>query len=252
MQTNMNSTESKTDSTNQETNDLLDSTEETHDDLGYELPKELPKPPKQEEKKLPTPPGQKAPETEIKTGYEDEPEAPVIPEEKKVEKTPEEMTAEEKAQKELDDAVNSLGDGTDKAKIKKFAADHKLTPAQVKAYGDLTKAEQAEARTNAENAKKAQRSAWHSELKTDPEFGGQHFDVNVKKVNEVLNNFLPDTKKVLTDKGSMLPPYIMKDFLRLHKVLNPVSKFEQGDPSVPEEANDPDAFLEDMYGKSEN
>ena len=40
---------------------------------------------------------------------------------------------------------------------------------------------------------------------TDPEFGGENFDKNVDRVEKVLEKYMPNMKKVLTERGSMLP-----------------------------------------------
>jgi hypothetical protein len=261
MKTSTNSTESKTDST--QSPDPKSSTgyvdpskvapppaepEDTTDDFGYE---------KEPEKKIappPATPAAPAPKTEEKppveekklSGYGKDEEPPKTEEKPPVEeKKPEEMTDEEKAQKEIADSVAALGDGYDKEKIKKFAIENKFTKAQLDAYVKLTKEEEAQIVKQAEEAKRNQRKAWKEELLKDPDFGGENFDLNVDRVEKVLQNYMPNIKKVLTEKGSMLPPYIMKDFLSLAKVLNPTNKLDVGEPPAPKEEEGD--YLSDLY-----
>ena len=208
------------------------------DENGYEItPKPTEEPPKEE-------PPKEDPKVETPaTGYGDEPPKEEPPkEDPKVED--ENATDEEKLKADINEA---LGDLPERARdnISKFTLDNKMTKEQVENYVALVKSEDALAvKENASQVAK-QRSDWHSELKTDPEFGGENFDKNVDRVEKVLEKFMPNTKKVLTERGTMLPPYIMRDFLTLHKTLNPTTKLVNGEASVvkKEEGN----FLETMY-----
>lgn len=209
------------------------------DDLGYEIPADA----QVETPKADAPPAK--PEDD-QTGYTkpiEEPakvDPPVDP--AKVD-PPAELTEEEKNKKELSEAIKDLGTGYDKDKIIKFAVDNKLNKAQLEAYVNYNKAEDAAAVKKMNDAKDAQRKQWKVELENDPEFGGEHFDKNVASVNKVLNS-MPNTKKVLTEKGSMLPPYIMRDLLGLSKTLNPTTPFVGGDaPELKVEDN----FIDDFY-----
>jgi hypothetical protein len=211
--------------------------------MGYEIT------PKPEEK--PAEPVEEKPVEPVvedkSTGYNDDPEEkkPVVedkkPEEKKPdegEKTPEEVRATE---------INeSLGDRADKESIAKFAIENNMTKEQVTAYVTMRDAEEAQWDADEKAAVQAKRSAWKKELLDDPSFGGDNFDINVDKVDKVLNNLMPNTKKVLTERGDMLPPYIMRDLLEVSKALNPTTTLVNGDPSKPvakEEGN----FLDSMY-----
>jgi hypothetical protein len=195
-----------------------------------------------------TPPVVEPPKTDEKllTGYgkEEEVVTPPVVTPPVVEKKLEDMTDEEKAAKEITDSVKALGNEFDKEKIAKFALDNKLTKAQLEAYVKVTKDERELTIKAQEAAVQIQRKAWKEELVKDPEFGGEHFDKNVDRVEKLLNN-MPNTKKILTERGTMLPPYIMKDFLALAKLLNPTTKMVTGEPSTPpaDEGN----FLDDMY-----
>lgn len=253
MKTSTTSTESKTDSTqvtektSSEKPAAVDATkieESPTDDFGYDLGVKV------EEKSTEEKPKKEEAKSEEKslTGYGKEEEKVEEPkkEEKPVEeKKPEEITEEEKVKKEINEAIKDLGEGFNKEKITKFALENKLTKEQLAAYVKLTKEEDAAFTKQQEENLKAQRKAWKQELLSDPEFGGENFDKNVDRVNKLLNQ-MPNTKKVLTEKGTMLPPYIMRDFLALSKTLNPTTKLIHGDPIVPEEDDDGN-FLDKMY-----
>lgn len=170
----------------------------------------------------------------------EEVKAPVVEEKKS-----EDLTEEEKNKKEVSDVIKNLDDGYNKDKITKFALDNKLSKAQLEAYVNLTKEEDQAFTKAQEEAKKTQKKAWRDELMKDAEFGGENFDKNVDRVEKVLQNYMPNTKKILTEKGSMLPPYIMRDFLGLAKALNPTTTLVTGSPAAPKEEDG--NFLDNMY-----
>jgi hypothetical protein len=229
------------------------------DDLGYTTPEDVTpaveevKP--DEEKPKPT---EELPSEEDSTGYgkEDEVEKP---EDKPAEKTAEELakekedeenkTDEEKAaelvQANIKKHIEGLPESVNKDAVSKFAEENGLTDVQVEAYVKLAKADDASLVTQRENAIKEQRKAWKGELQGDPEFGGENFDKNVDRVNKVLDKYMPDTKKILTERGTMLPPYIMRDFLKLDKVLNPTTKLPTGEP--PAVKKEEVSLLDEMY-----
>jgi hypothetical protein len=251
MKNSTNSTESKTDSTqvNAQTQEAPKTTEtETHDDFGYEVEKTEEPVKKSEEPAKKEEPKKEEKSEKVLTGYgDDEPakEEPKKEEPPKEEKKPEDMTDEEKAAKEISEVVKSLGDEFDKEKIQKFAIENKMTKDQVSAYVKLTNDEAKAAKEAQDKFIKEQRKTWKKELQEDPEFGGEHFDLNVDRVEKLLVSQMPNTKKILTERGSMMPPYIMKDLLSLAKALNPKTNFVGGEPSEPkkEEGN----FLDDLY-----
>lgn len=252
MKTNLNSTESNTDSKKTSEQTTPENENQETDDLGYEkVPSEEVVPPKKEESEEPA---KKKEETaEVKkpagvTGYGDkEEETPVEEKKKEEEKKPEDLSEEEKAQKEIDDAVKALGDNYDQEKVKKFAIENKLSKAQVEAYVNFAKEEDKQAAKAREEVIKTQRKAWNKELLEDKEFGGsqENFDKSLLSVENLLENHLPNVKKQLTEKGGVLPPYIMRDFLGLAKALNPVAKFIPGEEPKPKEESG--NFLDDMY-----
>lgn len=186
-------------------------------------------------------------EPEVKdpsTGYkkvegepEVKPEVKTVPEVKPGDKTPEQILKEE-----IDTA---LGDLPDKETISAFAIEHKLTKDQVQAYVGLRKSEDAKfLQDNADRVKET-REGWTNELKDDPDFGGENFDKNVDRVEKVYDEYMPNTKKALTGKGNVLPPYIMRDLLSLSKTLNPTTDLITGDASVP--AKKEENFLDTYY-----
>ncbi len=128
----------------------------------------------------------------------------------------------------------------DALEIKAFAVEHKLTPEVAKAWGDKVKAavaqnavEVANMERIAEQQKSQQRHSWYNELKNDKDFGGANFDRNRLQAEKVLQEFMPSTKKELTARGSMLPPYVMRDLAKMGDHLYATERLTQGDPIVP-------------------
>lgn len=239
------STESKTDSTTTETSEP---TVVTPADLGYDEPAAAPA-------AAPAAPATTTPEAKKPddksatpvTGYIKPAEpaaAPAAPEAKPDDK-PAEPTEEEKTRKEISDVVSTLGDGYSKEKITKFALDNKLSKAQVEAYVSQLKADDAAEAKAREEAVTEKRKTWNEELVKDPDFGGENFDKSVHEVEQLVEKYFPNTKKMLTEKKGMLPPYFMKDLLTVAKALKPTNKFEGGEPPAP--AEETDNFLDDMY-----
>lgn len=248
----------KNSSTNTESNPTTATNEDnngipvvTPADLGYDEPTSEDPAPKEEP--ATSPKEDPAPKEDEKvsnpaTGYgkpANEDPAPKEESTPKEEKKPEEMTEEEKAEKAIADSISTLGDSYDKEKIKKFAKDHKLSKEQVDAYVAQVKADQAEAQKNNDLRVKETRKAWNEELMADKEFGGENFDKSVHEAEKTLEKYFPNTKKVLTDKKGMLPPYLMKDLLNVAKVLKPGTKLELGEAPAP--AEEPTSFLDEMY-----
>lgn len=185
-----------------------------------------------------TPPVTKEEVVKPATGYSKEETPPVVP---PPVTSPVEPTKEEK---ELSDIVKELPDSFDKEVITKFASENKLTKEQLQAYTKLAKDEQVKSEDAQKAAIAATHTQWKTELKTDPEFGGENFDKNVDRVEKVLDNYMPNMKKKLTESGGVLPPYIMRDFLALSKLLNPTTTLVTGDPSGTKEEKN---FLDEMY-----
>lgn len=212
------------------------------DELGYAIvppPKEE-KPPEKKLDKKPEPEKVEVPGT----GYgskapvvEDPPEAPL---EEKKDPLP-----------ELDLKPDQIIPKDEVIKVKEFAKAHNLTKEQAQAYLDIRAGEtkenarlQAQAVKTAERDRQQLRATWHKELKDDPTFGGDKFDHNVLRAEKVLQDFMPTTKKELTARGSMLPPYVMRDLAKLADHLYSTDKLAQGDPVEPpkEEKEEDDAL----------
>lgn len=125
---------------------------------------------------------------------------------------------------------------TEIEKITKFAKDHKLSKEAAQAFVEMKKIEAATAKAADEAMEKQikvtvakQKADWHKELSQDPVFGGDKFDHNVKQVDKLMNDFMGNTKKVLTERKSMLPPYVMRDLSKLAEKLYESEKLIHGD-----------------------
>jgi hypothetical protein len=106
--------------------------------------------------------------------------------------------------------------------LKEFAKSHKLSKEAAQALVDQKKSELSNLKSAQlkaiEDEKKAVakvKSDWDKELRNDPLFGGNNFVKNVAKVEKALNDFFPETKKVLTERKSVLPPSVMRDISKL-------------------------------------
>lgn len=221
------------------------------DDNGYQVTSEEKKP---EEKK---------PEESIKpvSGYTDETKEeniepkiekidPVSGYAEKVEKKPEEKKPEEKKVEEkpeekktsfeemkldteglLDQELKSIGDFVKKHGVNKDQAQElvDIKKAEIKLYTD----EQKNQKIKHDADRKQLRADWKQELKDDPKFGGEKFDHSIQQSEKVLHEFFPGLKKILTERGGMLPPYVMRDLAKLAGHLYSSEKLVQGDPSVP-------------------
>lgn len=218
------------------------------DDYGYEKAPEKEGEGKETGEDKKTPPVEEEPVKDPASGYGDaEPKVEEPPAEEKPPEPPKEKD-------DLDKALDGLPDA-EIAQIKDFAAKNKLTPEQVKAYGEIRKGELAEAVKAAERAEKEeklaiqrQRAGWYKELKEDPDFGGEHFNKNVGNAEKVLAEFMPNTKKRLTESKGMLPPYLMRDLAKLWEHMNATERLVHGEPPKPreeeKEGNDPLAFYD--------
>jgi hypothetical protein len=259
MSTSTNNTESKTDSTETKTTSSTgyESTpseddkkiplpeDSKTDDFGYSTENEDKPAPKKDDQ--PAPKEDDKPIENPATGYGKDQDQPAPKEDDKP--APKEddkpLEGEEAYKKEILEAVASLGEGYNKEKISKFAIENKLTKSQLEAYVNMTKAEEAELVKSQQEALKAQRSSWKEDLLKDSTFGGENFDKNVDRVEKLLQKNMPETKKMLTEKGGMLPPYIMRDLLGIAKALNPTTNFVAG--GAPEPKEDKGNFLDDLY-----
>lgn len=133
--------------------------------------------------------------------------------------------------------------GLEGEKLDKFIAFRKQEYKDAQEWGQRQQAE-------AQRQQQVQRQQWHKELKEDPAFGGDKFLANVARSEKVLDEYLPELKKELTEAKQVLRPSVMRGLARLADQLYPDRKLVQGDPPAPEEKpddnkpNDPLAFYQ--------
>jgi hypothetical protein len=142
-------------------------------------------------------------------------------------------------------------------KILTYAKKHGVTKEAAQEMLDDRKAEltsraneKVEFQKNVEKQAAKTRDDWEQELKTDPKFGGENFVSNVHKAEKVLQQNMPNTKKMLTERGTKLPPYVMRDLLAMYDLLYGTEKLTLGEsikPPVVEKEDDPYGFLPEMY-----
>lgn len=246
-------TELNPDSTTIETENDLGVEAVTAADLGYDEPVTPPVatiPSPVAAPAVPTIPSPVTPVETPVTGYGKPtvpavPAAPVVPPVVDPAAPVVEETPEQKTLKAIETEVSSLGDQYNKKNITDFAVANKLLPEQVKAYVDQIKASEAESIKANEERITAQRQAWNNELIADKDFGGANFDTSTHEVEQLIQKYMPNVKKQLTDKKGMLPPSFMKDLLTIAKALKPAAPFEGGE--APAEVKDEDSYLDDMY-----
>ena len=212
------------------------SSDETHDEYGYELTDEQ----KAERAKAKTPEaGDKSKQdpaadpdiTKVK-GYGEKievPEKPVVP-----------PPVEEKI--DLGYELNEKDvDAADAKKLREFAKAHGLTKEQAQAYLDIRRDEDVQYKQQFEQAKvdrerkvQEQRASWQKELKDDPVFGGTKYAHNVHMAMKVIEDHFPDLKKDIDEQGVMLKPYLMRAFAKLGETkLYATPKFVPGTPQAP-------------------
>ena len=223
--------------------------------FGYEKTPAAAEPPKEEG--APSKTGDTPPETpvtkisEIKepgTGYGEEPP--------KVEEVPPAAPKPGEAPPAPDEYDKVLGHipKENAAEIKAFAIENKVSPEIAKKWADKAaeaiKAQELHAANmerQAEQQKNAQRKAWHDELKADPTFGGASFQSNVVRAEKVLAEFMPETKKFLTERKSMLPPYVMRDLAKMSAHLYATDRLNPGEPIVKAETEKDIDRVKDFY-----
>lgn len=144
------------------------------------------------------------------------------------------------APKEGDIDVKGLSD-TDATLIKEFSKANGLSKEQAQKFADLKKNEVKQFEESKIAQKKQMdkeiailKASWDKELRTHATFGGDKFAQNVVRAEKVLTEFMSETKKALTERGSMLPPYVMRDLAKLADHLYSNEKFVQGNSeSIP-------------------
>jgi outer membrane protein OmpA-like peptidoglycan-associated protein len=208
---------------------------DTLDEYGYDKPKdEVPKDQK------PAPKGEEDSEGEAPpTGYEKEPEKLEPPKDDKPKDSP-------PPEDDLKLDPKGLAD-EDVKNVKEFAKKHKISKEVAQALLDERKAafdkavktladQQAEEEADIKRTK----IEWYKELKNDATFGGDKFEHNIKQIGKVVDDFMPNLKKVLTERKVMMPPYIMKDLAKIAGHLYSTDKMIQGDPPAPSKKDEPE------------
>lgn len=230
------------------------------DELGYPKAQSQPPAPNQTSQ-VPQPPAATPPAAEVNSGYNTPPPppntagyvdpnaAPPAP------ATPPAVTPPAPGEFKIEVDLKDFTDVDKKVFSEQFEK-YKLPKEAQQALVDIRKnylAQQAVEQANHQKQVEAQvtklKSDWFNELKNDKDFGGSNFDANTKMVNKFINDFMPNTKKMLTEKGGMLPPNTMRDFHSVAKKLYETEGFVQGDGSGASETKPTDKwkFLGDMY-----
>ena len=138
----------------------------------------------------------------------------------------------------------------DLADLKEISEKHGLTKEQTQALIDMREKEVSDYKTYVEKTKtdheKAvalERQQWTKELKEDKDLGGQNYTRTLRRVDKVLTDFFPGTKKLLTDRKMMLPPSVMRDLAKFYEQQTVTPKLVQGEPlKAQENPDDPLAF----------
>lgn len=159
---------------------------------------------------------------------------------------PEKLSVTDEATKEVFELKTEGLSSEETAKLKTFIDKNKLSKTQAQDLIDLKKAElksqseaQIQAKKDQELAVKKVKQGWEKELRSDPTFGGANFDKNNAAVDKLLLEQMPETRKVLTERGSMLPPYVMRDLAKLAEHLySPNDSLVQGSATVSEKLSD--------------
>lgn len=227
------------------------------DDLGYEKPKQEMKDGK-ESKESSEKSSQKDDEKELldqkiepASGYEKEPpkDAGSKEPEKKEESAAAPTKDDEFAVKDpgdlLPEEINIIKDFVKKFKVSKEVGQG-LVEIKKQEVAKLQAAMKEHEQKKIQETLKVKRG-WYEELKADATFGGEKFDFNVKRVDKVIQDFMPNLKKMLTESKGMLPPYVMKDLAKLSNHLYSSENLVEGNPSKMEKESkakedDPLAF----------
>lgn len=201
---------------------------ETHLDFYGKEPGKTPEE-KPDEKKAPD---KKPEEVEPGTGYSAEApkvdDAPVVDPPKVDDKKPEPTEIDKKLEgltegfaKIVKAQANELG--LEGEKLDKFIA---LKKAEQKAANDYQQNQQAEMKRQ-ENERNR---AWDKELREDPTFGGQNFDINRVRAEKVLDEYGGEFKKELTTNKVMVRPSVMRMLARIADDVWPDRREMNGDP----------------------
>ena len=142
-----------------------------------------------------------------------------------------ENTKEEEAKPALELDLKGLPEESIKD-IQDLAKDLGLTKDQAQALVDKRKSDE-DAKVAAQETFKVKEAevfkTWETELKSDPDFGGDNFAHSVHNVNKLIREELPGLKNLLTTSGKRLPPSVMKDLNNVARKLYGETELVQGD-----------------------
>lgn len=139
--------------------------------------------------------------------------------------------------------------------VKDFATANKLSKEAAEQYAKVIKQQatliedyKANEQKQIAAAREAQKADWYNKLKTDKDFGGDLFQTNLKRVDTILEKFMPETKNMLTSRKAMLPPEVMKDLHRMHQVLlGSETSIVNGNSNADAALSEDEKFLKDYY-----
>lgn len=139
--------------------------------------------------------------------------------------------------------------------VKDFATANKLSKEATDQYAKVIKDQstlindyKANEQKLVEAAREKQKADWYNGLKSDKDFGGDLFQTNLKRVDTILEKFMPETKNMLTSRKAMLPPEVMKDLHKLHQVLlGSEGTMVNGNSAVSALLSDDEKFINDYY-----
>jgi len=236
-----------------------------YDELGYAIPKAQQPPAPNQTPKTPEPAAATPPAAEVNSGYNTPPPPPnaagyvdpnaAPPAPAAAATPPATPPAPAPGEFKLEVDLKDFNDADKKLFTENFEK-YKLPKDAQQALVDIRKTyltqqatEQANHQKQIETQVNELKTSWFNELKNDKDFGGANFDANTKMVNKFINDFMPNTKKMLTEKGGMLPPNTTRDFHAVAKKLYETEGFVQGDGSAASETKPTDQwkFLSDMY-----
>ena len=139
--------------------------------------------------------------------------------------------------------------------VKDFATANKLSKEATDQYAKVIKDQstlindyKANEQKLVEAAREKQKADWYNGLKADKDFGGDLFQTNLKRVDTILEKFMPETKNMLTSRKAMLPPEVMKDLHKLHQVLlGSEGTMVNPNSAVNALLSDDEKFIKDYY-----
>lgn len=137
---------------------------------------------------------------------------------------------------DLDKKLEGLNEGFAKI-VKEQATDLGLEGEKLDKFIALKKTEQAAAvkwqqdqQAEMKRQENAKHAAWDKELREDPTFGGQNFNINRTRAEKILDEYGGEFKKELTTNKVMVRPSVMRMLARIADDVWPDRKELNGDP----------------------